>query len=150
LESEFFSGKAVLSLSYVLSLSDIDPKIACERTLQMFNALKDRGYKYGTYFELPTLGVLAMTDADLNQIADQMGEIDAWLSKQKGFGPLGASKKTRLMYAGTIAQKGLADSDTLQTTSTTVAMSLVIAQMMAIYAAICASLIASQIASSSN
>lgn len=149
LKPEFFSGKAVQSLSYVLGLADIDPKLACEKTMQMYGILKDRGYKYGSFFELPTLGSLALSDADYNQIADKMIEIDMWLSKQKGFAAR-RQPKSRLMYAGTLAQKDLMDSNSLQESSTIAAMSLVIAQMMAVYAAVCASIVASNIASATR
>lgn len=143
LKPEFFSGEAVQSLSYVLALNDDDPQEACEKTMQMYDKLKESGHKYGTYYELPTLGVLALTNADQNQLIAEISEIDAWLAKQKGFGMLGGiSKKHRLMYACTIAEKGHVEAETMQQTSVNAMVSLVIAQTIALYSSICASIIA--------
>lgn len=64
LKPEFFSGNAVQSLSHVLALREGKAEDKCKATMELFHSLKARGCKYGTDYELATLGVLAMLPAD--------------------------------------------------------------------------------------
>lgn len=150
LKPGFFSGSAVQSLSHVLALSDTAPEEACERTMELFSKLKEAGHKYGTSYELATLGVLAMTDVDYDRVVSEMVEVDAWLAKQKGFGIMSTvSRKQRLMYAGILVQKGHSGADVLETAAISSMISLVVAQEAAMYGAICASTAAAGAAASS-
>ncbi len=140
LKGDFFSADAVQSLSHVLALAEGSIEEKTQRTIDLFTKLKSAGYKYGTSYELPTLGVLAMEKGNLAEVVNEMIEIDTWLSKQKGFGFFtGISKKQRLMYAGMLAMKGQVDGDTLQTSAITSTVSLIIAQEAAMMAAVAAS-----------
>ncbi len=151
LKPEFFSGNAVQSLSHVLSLCEGAPEEKCRRTLELFHNLKSAGRKYGTDYELPTLGILAMADAVSGQIVQEILEIDSWLSEQKGFGMLGSiSKRQRLMYAGMLAQKEHVRADVVQTAAVSSTVSLVVAQEAAMCAAVAASSAAAAASSSSN
>lgn len=146
LKKQFSFANAVQSLSHVLALCDGSSADKCDRTIRLFNALKDSGRKYGTGYELASLGVLAMTASDFSGTAATMKEIDTWLSKQKGFGVMGAvSKRQRLMYAGIIACKNHIDSSAIQIASINGTVSMIIAYQ----AAICASVAASAAAASS-
>lgn len=150
LKGNFFSSNAVQSLSHVLALCEGSPKVKCERTMELFSKLKEAGYRYGTSYELPTLGVLAMSEGSLDQIVVDMIEIDTWLSKQKGFGFFsGISSKHRLMYAGILAQKEYISEETMQTAVVNGTIATIIAQEAAMCAAVGASAAASA-ASSSN
>ncbi len=140
LKPEFFSGNAVQSLAHVLSLCEGTPEEKCRRTMELFHNLKAAGRKYGTEYELPTLGIFALTDADSRQVAGEMIEIDSWLSEQKGFGALGSvGSKQRLMYAGMLAQKEHAAADVVQTAAVRSTVALIVAQEMVMCAAIAAS-----------
>lgn len=140
LKPDFFYADAVLSLSNVLSLCDGTADDKCSRTMDLFKILRESGRKYGTEYELPSLGVLAMSGADLNGIAADMIEIEDWLSEQKDFGFLGSvSKKQRLMYAGILAQRDYVNRDILQTAAVGSALSIIIAQDAAICAAVASS-----------
>lgn len=173
LKPEFFSGNAVQSLAHVLSLCEGTPKEKCGRTMELFGKLKEAGRKFGTEYELPALGIFAMTDVDSGQIVQEMLEIDSWLSEQKGFGMLGSiNRKQRLMYAGMLAQKEHIQAGGLQLAAdrtasavgqtaldgtvplamqTTIsAVSLVVAQEAAMCAAIAASTAAAAASSSSS
>lgn len=151
LKPEFFSGNAVQSLAHVLSLCEGTPEEKCRRTLELFNNLKAAGRKYGTEYELPTLGIFAMTDVDSGQIVQEMLEIDEWLSAQKGFGMLGSiNKKQRLMYAGMLAQKEHIRADVVQTAAVNSTVALVVAQEAAMCAAVAASTAAAAAASSAS
>ena len=140
LKPYFFSGNAVQSLSHILALCDGQAEEKCERTIILFNKLKAAGHKYGTEYELPTLGVLAMTDGDADEIIREMIEIDAWLSTQSGFGFFSSiSKKQRLMYVGILAQKDFAQNGTMETAAINSTISLILAQEVAMCAAVTAS-----------
>ena len=140
LKPKFFSANAVQSLSHVLALCEGEAEEKCSRTMELFDRLKAAGRRYGTDYELPTLGVLAMSGADLGEIVEEIIEIDEWLSKQKGFGIFGSvTAKQRLMYAGILAQRDYINEDTAQTTAVGSAIALIAAQEAAICAAIVAS-----------
>lgn len=140
LKNNFFSSNAVQSLSHVLAMCDGEPKIKCQRTMELFQKLKEAGHKYGTSYELPTLGVLAMADDNQDEIVAEMVEIDQWLSEQKGFGFFsGISAKQRLMYAGMIAQQDYINDKMMQSAAVNSVISLIVAQEAAMCAAITAS-----------
>ena len=147
LKSNFFSSNAVQSLSHVLAMCDGEPKIKCQRTMELFQKLKEAGHKYGTSYELPTLGVLAMADGNQDEIAAEMAEIDQWLSEQKGFGFFSSiSAKQRLMYAGMIAQQDYINDKMMQSAAVNGVISLIVAQQ----AAMCAAITASAVAAANN
>lgn len=73
-------------------------------TLLLYDRLKERGYKYGTDYELPTLGVLAVSESDLMEIVTEMTDTDDFLAKQKGLGNWSIGRKQRLMYTGMLVQ----------------------------------------------
>jgi len=151
LKPNFFSSNAVQSLSHVLALCDGDSYTKCKKTMELFEKLKTAGHKYGTDYELPTLGVLAMSGGDLDEIIQEIDEIDDWLSQQKGFGLFSSiTRKQRLMYAGIIAQKDFLNKDTMQAAAVNSTISLIIAQQAAMCAAIAASSAAAANSSSSN
>ncbi len=149
LKPHFFSGNAVQTLSHILALSDGSAEEKCEQTLLLFHKLKAAGHKFGTEQELPTLGILAMTDGDSDEIIREMIEINTWLSDQSGFGFFSSiSPKQRLMYAGILAQKDFAQNGTIETVAVNSTISLMLAQDAAICAAVAASAAANNAANS--
>lgn len=150
LKGNFFSANSIQSLSHVLALYDGPAQEKCERAMTLFYKLKEAGHKYGTGYELPTLGVLAMTGADLDEIVQEMAEIDDWLSGQKGLGLFGGvTAKQRLMYAGILAQRDYIKEGTMETAAVSGTIAAIIAQEAAMCAAIAASSAAAA-SSSSN
>lgn len=151
LKPHFFSPNAVQSLSHTLALCDGEADIKCKKTMELFEGLKTAGHKYGTDYDLPTLGILAMSGGALDEIIQEIIEIDDWLSQQKGFGFFGSiTRKQRLMYAGIVAQRDYLDAETMQTAAINGTISLIVAQQAAMCAAIAASSSAAASASSSN
>lgn len=140
LKPHFFSNNAVQSLSHVLALCEGRPQEKCEATVNLYRQLLDRGYRYGTDFELPTLGVLAMVPADREQLLQELLEVDTFLSRQKGYGIFGLGKRQRLMHAAMIVTGDYLDrSTTLLTTAITHStLALAAAQQAALCAAIAA------------
>ena len=138
LKPQFFSSNAVQSLSHVLALCEGDAEMKCSRAMDLFYRLKDRGYKYGTGYELATLGVLAMLPADLDTIADDTVQVAEYLAGQRGYGILGMTKRQRLMHAGLIVTSDYLDQNTSMQAAVSSTISLIIAQQTAVCAAIAA------------
>lgn len=150
LKPNFFSSNAVQSLSHVLALGQGSAEAKCSRTMELFNGLKETGYKYGTSFELPTLGVLALSDGPKDKMIQEIVEINNWLSTQKGFGFFSSvTAKQRLMYAGIVTQREYINNDAMQSTAVNSLISLIVAQEAAMCAAVAASAAASASASTS-
>lgn len=151
LKPHFFSANAVQSLSHILALGEGTPELLCNKTLDLLQALKTKGYNYGTTFELPTLGVLAMSGRNIEELTMEMIEIDQWLSTQKGFGFFSSiTKKQRLMYAGILAQIENSNQGMIETNTINSAISIIVAQEAAMCAMIAASGAAAASSSSST
>ena len=139
LKPQFFSSNAVQSLSHVLALCEGEAEMKCDCAMELFYKLKDQGYKYGTGYELATLGVLAMLPADLETIADDIVQVAEFLAGQRGYGILGMTKRQRLMHAGLIVTSDYLDQNTsMQAAAVSSTISLIIAQQTAMCAAIAA------------
>ena len=142
LKSEFFSSNAVQGLSHALTLYPGDPTIKAQHVLSFYHDMKARGQKWGTGFELPLLGVVAMTHEDRAMVMEQVLETEAWLKQQKGFGFWSNISRTqRLMYAGILVNAVIAADGNTNMTSMTInsAISTIIAQQAAASAAVSAS-----------
>ena len=147
LKPEFFSGNAVQSLSHVLALRDGWAEDKCSAAMELFDSLKAKGRKYGTGYELATLGVLATLPADHDAVIDDIIETDDFLSGQKGYGFFGIGAKQRLMHAGMIVTSDyLGESGAMQTAALGGTISLIAAQQ----AAMCAAIAASSAAATAN
>lgn len=147
IKAKIMSSNAVQSLGNVLALCDGCAEEKCEKTIQLYEKFKAAGHKYGTDYELPTLGVLAMSGENLDMIVKETIEIDEWLAGQKGFGFWGSvTKKQRLMYAAILAQRDFINIEPMQTA----ALGSVVALMVAQQAAMCAATAATIAATSST
>ena len=123
----------------------------CGRAMDLFYKLKDRGYKYGTGYELATLGVLAMLPADPDAVAEDTVQVAEFLAGQRGYGILGMGSRQRLMHAGLIVTSDYLDQNaSMQAAATSSAISLIVAQQTAMCAAIAASTAAGSSGSAGN
>ena len=152
LKERFFSSNPVQSLSHVLALTE-DPmrtaKDKCRDTVLLFDALKEKGYKYGTEYELATLGTLAMLPCGIEETVRDLIAVDEYLAQQKGYGIFGLTKKQRLMHAGMlVVSEHMGVSDAMHTAAVGSTLSLIAAQQAATCAAIAASAAAANSASS--
>lgn len=116
LKPSFSYHNAVQSLSHALVLCEGTVEEKCANTLALYEKFKDAGRKFGAAYELPMLGLLATSGADLDECVQDAIEIDAWLSDQKGFGFFSSiTGEQRLMYAAMIAQANGTGASTVQT-----------------------------------
>ena len=144
------SGDAVQSLSHVLALCDGDAVEKCSKTMALFHALKENGCKYGTSYELATLGVLAMLPVPQEQIIKDFLEVDEFLQNQKGYGFWGSiTKRERYMHVAMLVTSSYVDnSDSMvEKTMSSAAISSTISLVAAQQAAMCAAIAASNAAS---
>lgn len=150
LKQEFFSGNAVQSLSHVLALGEGFGEEKCRRVMELFNGLRKAGYRYGTSYELATLGVLALLPFELQPLMTDIMEVDDYLSNQKGYGIFSVGRKQRLMHAGMLVSSdylSLDHSRIMNSAAVGSTISLIAAQQAAMCAAVAAS---SAAAASSN
>ncbi|MBQ7829042.1 MAG: DUF4003 domain-containing protein [Clostridia bacterium] len=148
LRERFKSRNAVQSLSHVLALySDSSYTAAdrCRNTIALYDALREKGMKYGTEYELATLGTLAMLDCSIDETVADLEAVDAFLSEQKGYGFFGASRKERLMHAAMIVV-GEHSGETHDMNAT--AIGGTIAMIAAQHAATCAAIMSASAAAS--
>ena len=145
LQEEFRPGNAVQSLSHALALAEGSPEEKCERTISLYRELKERGLRYGTGYELATLGVLSQLPADRETVADDVAETDQLLENIKGYGIFGMGKKQRLMHAAMLVTSDYLGKDfgmTMNSAAAGSVISLVAAQQAALCAAVAATSIA--------
>ncbi len=154
LKERFFDSNAVQSLSHVLALSDDGMRTAsdkCRDTIRLFDILKERGYKYGTGYELATLGVLTMLPCGLDEVVRELIDVADFLKTQKGYGFFGLGRVQRLMHAGMIVtSEQLGGDDAMKGAAIGSNLSLIAAQQAATCAAIAASVAAANAASHSS
>lgn len=150
LKAQFPSKNTVQSLSHILALGTGSSEDKCKKVTDMYTYLRERGYKYGKNFELPTLGIFALMDIDLFGVAEEIMQVDDYLKTQKGFGGIGIGEKQRLMYAALLVSCDyLPNNHTAEAAAINSTVSMVIASETAMFAALAASS-AAIAASSSN
>ena len=144
-----YPKNSVQSLSHVLALYEGDAEEKCKKVMELYDTLKACGLKYGTNYELPMLGILAMTNHDYEALAEEMTEVSTWLSKQKGFGFWGyVTVKQRLMLAGMLLQEQERNEVT-ETALLQSSIATVVAQQAAMISVMAASTAAAASAASS-
>jgi hypothetical protein len=100
-----FHDNAAYSLAQVITAYEGSTEDKCNRALDLFNAFKNAGARYGKDYELASLGALIDIDADNDKIVSEIIEIADFLKGKKGFGMLDMGKETRLMF-GTMLVSG--------------------------------------------
>ncbi|MGN0443335.1 MAG: DUF4003 family protein [Acutalibacteraceae bacterium] len=132
LKNEFLYSDGVLSLSLIMALcEEMSVETKCGRALELYNALRSRGIKYSRSDYLPTLGAIAVTDADISQTADDIKEVYDYLKTQKGYGFFSSSKQERALHALMIVAAQTAQMNTELGISSVISTVLVIAAQVA-------------------
>lgn len=140
LKPDFFSNNAVQSLSHVLALGEGCAEVKCAKLKELFEKLKARNYKYGTEYELATLGALSIQSQNVTQLVEDVTEIADYLEKQEGYGFFGPSKKERLVHATMLVCKAYGNqSQIVNSTIITGTIAMIAAQQAALCAAVAAS-----------
>ncbi len=152
LKEKFFDRNAVQSLSHVLALADDGIRTSgdkCRDVARLFDMLKAKKHKYGTGYELATLGVLATLPCGLDETLNDLIAVSDFLKAQKGYGFFGLAREQRMMHAGMIVTaERMGGSSAMQGAAVGSTLSLIAAQQAATCAAIAASVAASNAARS--
>ena len=106
-----FHENAVYSLAQVLTSFEGDAVKKSEKTLEIFNAFKAAGSKYGKEYELASLGLLTNISMNNEDIVSEVVEAAEYLKKKKGFRFWDMTKQTRLMVASTLVYESYAGDD---------------------------------------
>lgn len=143
---KFGSANGMQSLSHALSLELGNIEGKCNRVIGIYDGLKEKKKKYGQTYELSTLGGLALSDADVSELVEQIAEADDYLKTKKGFGALGIGSAQRLMYASMLVmQQYTAKVNTIEAAALTGVVGLIIAQEAALIGAITATTVATTV-----
>ncbi len=152
LKSGFFSKNAVQGLCFVLAMGEGSAADKCGRAQRIYGGLKEKGYRFGTGYELPTLGVLALVPDGGGNIVTDVIEACDYLKSQKGFGTIGVGRSQRVMFASALAAQNRTDDagGAIGVAVTTTVANIMIAIEIAIIAAVSASSAAAASSSSGN
>ena len=147
LKERFSDRNAVQSLSHVLVLADSDRGSVsdkCRDTIRLFDLLKEKKHKYGTGYELATMGVLATLPCGIDETVRDLIAVSDFLKAQKGYGFFGFDRAQRMMHAGMIVvSEYIGSSATMENAAVNSTISVIAAQHAATCAAISVSLAAS-------
>lgn len=114
-----FHDNAVYSLAQVITAYEGNSDEKCGKAIDLFNAFKEAGRKYGKDYELASLGALIDINAGKEELVSEVIEVAEFLKGKKGFGMLDMGKETRLMF-GTMLVSGSYLSGDYQAGSTAI------------------------------
>ncbi len=112
-----FHDNAVYSLAQVLTMQEGSVEEKCQKAIDIFDAFKEAGAKYGKEYELSSIGALVGMKGDINEMVNEIVEASDFLKSQKGFGGLDISAKTRLMFAAILYTGAFADENAVSKAS---------------------------------
>ena len=100
LNERFRQGNGLQTASHVLAMSPDIPADKAYRVIALYNAIEDKGGKYGKDHQLPLLAALTLGQRFAEDLAGDILELDEFLSTQKGYkGVFGMDRRTRTMHA---------------------------------------------------
>ncbi len=142
---------AVYSLSQVLTTYEGNYALKREKAINLFEAFKAAGAKYGKDYELASLGILIDVQGNIEETVSEIAEISEYLKGQKGFGMLDMGKQTRLMFATMIyTQEHVSDDHKAEASVVSAAVARVVAEQIAMFIAIMAATASASSAASSS
>lgn len=151
LKTVFRDSNSVQTVSHVLALDRRVPKEKAARVADLYDTVRQAGGKYSRYKPLAVLASLAMADADIRLLADELMEAEADLHERKGWrGIFGFDRATRMMHAAMLVTDLHLPGDTGEKAAMNAALSAAIAQQMAVCMAATSAAAASAAAASSH
>jgi len=94
-------GVQLQTLSYIIAaLGEINEN-NYQKIISICGGFKEKNLKLGNYV-IPSLGILALIDADFNDIAQEIKEAGEYLKTKKGYGFLGISNDMRMLLVVTL------------------------------------------------
>ena len=90
------------AVAMVLALSSRPAEQKVQDFLGLFDACKAAGHATGKNKAMTIYATYADVDANRDEIVADIGEVDVWLKKKKGYGALGIGTSTRRLFAATL------------------------------------------------
>ena len=97
----FIAGNNLQSLTHILSLFEGSPEEKCEKVILLNKTLKKHSTALKSY-SLPILGVVALTNYDYENFANELTSTTKKLSKHRGFGIFSLDSVIRNMIAASL------------------------------------------------
>ena len=95
------------SVAMVLALSEKPAEQKVKDFFALYEACKAAGHATGKSKAMTIYATYADMDEDRAKIVDQIGEVDLWLKKQKGYGALGVGASVRRLLAAAFVLEDL-------------------------------------------
>ena len=91
-------------LCRVLAMNGSDAESSCQRYHDLYNYLKEKGYRYGRGYQSPMLALAALLPQDIEDIGKDIIDVDTYLSRHEMYRGLVPkySKTVRLMHSAMI------------------------------------------------
>ncbi|MCF0229469.1 MAG: DUF4003 family protein [Parasporobacterium sp.] len=99
LKPKFRLKNPLQGVSHILALTDRSPEEKTGKFLNLLDAVKRTGLRFGTGPQMIILAVLSVLDIAAEEAAFQIKEIYDYLKKNRYIGKLGFSAQTRIMIA---------------------------------------------------
>jgi hypothetical protein len=138
LKEEFSYSNAVQTLSHVLTFSEEEAAVKCDRVIELKQQLRDKGCKFGSGMELTFLGVVSLLNINTSILAEEIAMANEYLKTLKYFGNWSISSRERLMYcAALVCDDYLVDAgkNTVELTLANNVTAILLAHQMAVIAA---------------
>lgn len=121
------------SVAMVLALSDKPSEQKVQDFFGLFDACKAAGYATSKDKAMTIYSTFVDLDADRAEIVAEIGEVDEWLKKQKGYGPLGVGASIRRLFAATFVLQDRQGADaTIDAGTTNAVAQAVVAELVLI------------------
>ncbi|MDO5108129.1 MAG: DUF4003 family protein [Coriobacteriaceae bacterium] len=136
----------------ILALSDKPAEQKAEDFLGMYDACKRAGHATARDKAAAIYASFEDLDADRAELVAEIGEVDDWLKKQKGYGAFGTGASIRRLFAATLVLEDRQSSESAVVSGTTsaVAQAIVEELLMILITIIITSIVVSTVVSSSN
>ncbi|WP_026498591.1 DUF4003 family protein [Butyrivibrio sp. WCD2001] len=146
-----FHDNAAYSLTQVLTIFDGSYEDKRDKVLEIYNAFKAAGLKYGKEYELASLGTLININLSTGELVSEVAEAAKFFDGKKGFGMLDMNKQTKLMLGAMVVSGAYSEKSTVTDASVTSgAISMIIAEQTAMLVAIMIASSSAAASSSSN
>ena len=126
-----FSGGAAQTAAQVLAVSDGTPEEKTQRVLDLYDALKEAGIRYGKSSELAPLAALSLADVPSPELAEEIREADEFLGTTKLYGTKDDDLAQRAMHAVMIVSDQYAGTRQVNVTVMTNTLDMLISKQQA-------------------
>ncbi len=142
---------AAYSLTQVLTVYDGNYEDKRDKVLEIYNAFKAAGLKYGKEHELASLGTLININRSAEELVSEIAEAAEFFNGKKGFGMLDMSRQTKLMLGAMVISSVYSEENSVTDASVTSgALAMIIAEQTAMLVAIMIASTSAATASSSH